>query len=302
MTSTAGPGFSLMSEGLGLAWMAEIPIVVAGHPARRAVNRTPDQDGTVRPAHRPEPVARRPEHPGDAPGTVEECFYAAIMAFNWAERYQDPSCCSASTPVRAPEEYPQAGPEQSPDRRQAALFRHQRVPALRERARIAYAGPRLAGAYVANGSEHDGVGDTTHQPTRHGPDDRAALRQVEAAGGRQALKRRTRTRRSRSCRGEAQRAGEGGLRAARCGRRRHRLGLHHVPQPSSACLAGESETEGVVLVPELNYLGQFSSVLRSRGVRAESITQYTGLPFKVRDIVKRVRERVGATQREGVAV
>ena len=29
MTATAGPGFSLMGEGLGLAWMAEIPLVVA---------------------------------------------------------------------------------------------------------------------------------------------------------------------------------------------------------------------------------------------------------------------------------
>ena len=28
MTATAGPGFSLMNEGLGLGWMAEIPIVV----------------------------------------------------------------------------------------------------------------------------------------------------------------------------------------------------------------------------------------------------------------------------------
>ena len=28
MTSTAGPGFSLMGEGIGLAWMAEIPLVV----------------------------------------------------------------------------------------------------------------------------------------------------------------------------------------------------------------------------------------------------------------------------------
>jgi 2-oxoglutarate ferredoxin oxidoreductase subunit alpha len=28
MTATAGPGFSLMGEGLGLAWMAEIPLVV----------------------------------------------------------------------------------------------------------------------------------------------------------------------------------------------------------------------------------------------------------------------------------
>ena len=35
MTSTAGPGFSLMGEGLGLAWMAEIPLVV-GRPAAAA--------------------------------------------------------------------------------------------------------------------------------------------------------------------------------------------------------------------------------------------------------------------------
>ncbi len=28
MTSTAGPGFTLMGEGIGLAWMAEIPLVV----------------------------------------------------------------------------------------------------------------------------------------------------------------------------------------------------------------------------------------------------------------------------------
>ena len=25
-----------------------------------------------------------------APGTVEECFYATVQAFNWAERYQGP--------------------------------------------------------------------------------------------------------------------------------------------------------------------------------------------------------------------
>ena len=25
-----------------------------------------------------------------APGSVEECFYAAVMAVNWAERYQGP--------------------------------------------------------------------------------------------------------------------------------------------------------------------------------------------------------------------
>ena len=39
-------------------------------------------------------------------------------------------------------------------------------------------------------------------------------------------------------------------------------------------------------------MGQFSSFLRSQGVNAESITQYTGLPFKVNELVDRVVERV----------
>ena len=57
MTGTAGPGFSLMGEGLGLAWMAEIPLVVADIQRGRTVNRSADQDRAVRPAD------------GDVPGT-----------------------------------------------------------------------------------------------------------------------------------------------------------------------------------------------------------------------------------------
>jgi hypothetical protein len=36
------------------------------------------------------------------------------------------------------------------------------------------------------------------------------------------------------------------------------------------------------------------------GVKAESITQYTGLPFKVRDLVKDITEKVDSSQREMV--
>ncbi len=55
-----------------------------------------------------------------------------------------------------------------------------------------------------------------------------------------------------------------------------------------------------MIVPELNYQGQFASILRSMGVKAEAITQYTGLPFKVRDLVTQVTEMVGASQKEMV--
>ena len=48
MTATAGPGFSLMSEGLGLGWMAEIPLVVVdvqrGGPATGLPTKTEQSD------------------------------------------------------------------------------------------------------------------------------------------------------------------------------------------------------------------------------------------------------------------
>jgi 2-oxoglutarate ferredoxin oxidoreductase subunit alpha len=49
-----------------------------------------------------------------------------------------------------------------------------------------------------------------------------------------------------------------------------------------------------ILVPELNYLGQWSSLLRMEGFNAESITQFTGLPFRPADLVESISERIGA--------
>ena len=74
--------------------------------------------------------------------------------------------------------------------------------------------------------------------------------------------------------------------------------LHPLP----AGLLDELKEKELVLVPELNHQGQFSTILRSYGVKAESITQLTGLPFKVRDLVSRVKERVQARPKERVTV
>ena len=67
-------------------------------------------------------------------------------------------------------------------------------------------------------------------------------------------------------------------------------------------LLEELRQKDLVLVPELNYMGQFSSVLRSQGVKAESITQYTGLPFKVGELADRITERLEQEQKVSVAV
>ena len=62
----------------------------------------------------------------------------------------------------------------------------------------------------------------------------------------------------------------------------------------------ELRQKELVIVPELNYQGQFGRILRSFGVKAESITQYTGLPFKVSDLVSQMTEMAKASQREMV--
>ena len=47
MTATAGPGFSLMGEGLGLGWIAEIPLVVVDVQRGGPANRVAHQDRAV---------------------------------------------------------------------------------------------------------------------------------------------------------------------------------------------------------------------------------------------------------------
>ena len=56
----------------------------------------------------------------------------------------------------------------------------------------------------------------------------------------------------------------------------------------------------LVIVPELNYMGQYASYLRSEGINATAITQYTGLPFKVRRLVTEIKNLVSNQIKVGV--
>ncbi|MFQ6010927.1 MAG: 2-oxoacid:ferredoxin oxidoreductase subunit alpha, partial [Nitrososphaerales archaeon] len=89
-TSTSGPGFSLMAEGLGWSGMNEVPIVVTlyqrGGPSTGLPTRT--EQGDLQFAL----YASHGEFPRIvlASGDHEEAFYDAARAFNYAERYQLP--------------------------------------------------------------------------------------------------------------------------------------------------------------------------------------------------------------------
>jgi 2-oxoglutarate/2-oxoacid ferredoxin oxidoreductase subunit alpha len=93
MTATSGPGISLMSEFIGLAYFAEVPAVIWDiqrvGPSTGLPTRTSQGDMLS---------VQRLSH-GDTnhimliPATVEECFRFAQEAFNLAERFQTPVFC-----------------------------------------------------------------------------------------------------------------------------------------------------------------------------------------------------------------
>jgi 2-oxoglutarate ferredoxin oxidoreductase subunit alpha len=90
MTSTSGPGISLMAEFAGLAYYAEVPVVIFDiqriGPSTGLPTRTSQADIAF---------AFTLSH-GDTrhivllPGTVEECYEFARDAFDYADRFQTP--------------------------------------------------------------------------------------------------------------------------------------------------------------------------------------------------------------------
>jgi 2-oxoglutarate ferredoxin oxidoreductase subunit alpha len=294
MTATAGPGFTLMGEGLGLAWMAEIPVVVAdiqrGGPSTGLPTKTEQSDLMT---------ALYPGHgdmrmPVIAPGTVEECFYAAFHAFNWAERYQGPVIILSEHMLS---ERNQNIPK--PDL--SKLKPEGRKVYTGSNGYQRYDGPELSampipgnpGSYVANGSEHDGMGDTTHLPQRHIDMTNRRFDKLKLLEDG--------TYESRNTSASVVLMPWGGSKGPALAAYQALadqgadLGWYYTMfiNPLPPKMLEELRSKELVLVPELNFMGQFASVLRSYGVKAEAITQYTGLPFKVAKLIDRIRDKAG---------
>jgi 2-oxoglutarate ferredoxin oxidoreductase subunit alpha len=113
-TSTSGPGFSLMVEGLSWAGNCEVPLVITYYQRGAPATGLPTRHGQA--------DLRFAIHAGHgefprivlSSGDIRECFYDAAMAFNYAERYQLPvvhlidkamANCSQTYPVFTTDQY-----------------------------------------------------------------------------------------------------------------------------------------------------------------------------------------------------
>ena len=113
-TSTSGPGFSLMAEGLSWAGHSEVPVVVTYYQRGAPATGLPTRHGQA--------DLRFAMHAGHgefpriilASGDIRECFYDAANVFNLAEKYQMPvihlidkamANCSQTYPVFPHEDF-----------------------------------------------------------------------------------------------------------------------------------------------------------------------------------------------------
>jgi 2-oxoglutarate ferredoxin oxidoreductase subunit alpha len=236
-------------------------------------------------------------------GTVEECFYGAVKAIEWAERYQGPVILMSEMALA---ERAQNIPK--PDL--SKIEPPRRLVYQGSNGYKRYAGGELSpmpipggpGAYVANGSEHDDIGDTTHLAERH-------VQMTERRFGKVKLLEEEDYERDGADHPIAVMPWGGSKGPAL--EAYNTLKRDGVPvgwyysiflNPLPPKLLEELKQKELVIVPELNYQGQFSSILRSWGVKAESITQYTGLPFKARTLVDRITDMTNARLKEAAGV
>jgi 2-oxoglutarate/2-oxoacid ferredoxin oxidoreductase subunit alpha len=182
MTSTSGPGFSLMQELLGLAIVAELPCVIAdiqragpstGMPTRHEQG---DLFLAALGAHGEAPRIVI------APTSVEDCFYQIINAFNLAEKYQTPVIFLSDTILAVRSQSipkPDLGQVQVVDRLTSADANGHLpgIPGLEgafERYALTETGVSPmgipgteGGQYVATGLEHSTEGRPRYDPKTH---------------------------------------------------------------------------------------------------------------------------------------
>lgn len=308
MTATAGPGLALMGEALGLASMTEIPLVVVdaqrGGPSTGLPTKMEQSDLNI---------AVYGGH-GDsprivlAPASVAECFHLTVWAFNLAEQYQTPVIIlsdyslSFRTETLEPPNlsaYPPVERLQPQGDIQPGAYQRYKING-------SYVSPMaLPGTpnaqYTATGLEHNEYGNPAYSAEAHVMMSEKRWRKFEPLKESRDYVRRFGSERARLgilCWGTTAGPARGAVYMA--SQEDLPIALLQVqmlsPLPEAAIREFIASVD-MVLVPEVNYQGQFARLIQATfGIPVHSYTQYTGLPFTRLDILKKAHELLGVAE------
>ncbi len=323
MTATSGPGFSLMIEALGLASMAEIPIVVVN------VQRAGPSTGMPTKTSQGDLFLSLYGGHGDAPrfvlapDSVKDCYYEMINAFSLAEYYQTPVIvlsdqAMASRVETMPYPTPRSGDwceclgRQIPTPEElAGDYRRYRDT---EDGISPMAIPGMPGGmYLAESLEHNEYGYPSQNPDNHERMMQKRAKKVETA--RKRLAQWTASARRWGDRGASfgiigWGSTRGAVREAMKLLQRDGINVEAIyphmllPMPDQA-ISDFIHGKQSILVPELNFSSQFARMishryykqLDSEDIHVHKLAKEKGIPFKVREIydaaVKMVEEEGG---------
>ncbi len=319
MTATSGPGFSLMTELIGYASMAEIPAVIVD--AQRA---GPSTGMPTKMEQSDLSFALNASH-GDtprmivAPADVADCYRLIILAFNMAERYQMPVIFLSDQSLTARVESVDRNnfkPMEIQKRIQAgqsgaSTNGHSSNGHIAARqvdehsyARYAYTASGIspitapgpgAVAYVATGLEHDEHGHPDYEPEDHTAMMEKRFRKLDTAAEELPQPQRYGDEDATigiigwgSTEGTIQeavdRARAKGYKVASL----HPKILSPLPDRTIRDFIRSVRT---VIVPECNYSGQLANLLGAKyGLQAIRVNKFGGIPFTAGEILRAIEE------------
>ncbi len=324
MTATSGPGFSLMTELIGLSSMAELPAVIVdaqrAGPSTGMPTKMEQSDLTF---------ALYGGH-GDtprmivAPADVVDCYTLMIQAFNMAERYQMPVIFLTDQSLTARVEsvdrhvFTPADIQERLQPQSMSSNGHQGkneqvepekilVGALAEtHAYARYANtesgisPMTApGAgntpYTATGLEHDEHGHPDYEPEDHTVMMQKRFRKLETAAAELPVPLRYGAEKASlgligwgSTEGTIQEAVD---RAQAKGLQVASLHLKILSPLPDQTIVDFINSVDKVIVPECNYSGQLANVLGAKyGLKAIRVNKFGGIPFTAGEILQAIEE------------
>ncbi len=310
MTATSGPGFSLMTELIGLSSMAELPAVIVD--SQRA---GPSTGMPTKMEQSDLSFALNVGH-GDtprivvAPADVADCYNLMITAFNMAERYQMPVLFLTDQSLSARVESVDRSIFQAQALQERIQPQAQELVAVGQTVdkqsftRYAYTDSGIspmsipgAGAplYTATGLEHDVHGHPDYEPEDHVAMMQKRYRKLETAaeelpapvryGDDDALIGIIGWGSTEGAIQEAvDHARANGYKVASL----HPRILSPLPNQTIRAFI---ESVRKVIVPECNYSGQLANLLGAKyGLQAIRVNKFGGIPFTAADIFRAIEE------------